>query len=170
MNIKETVRTLNQMRADGVINAYAVGGAVAANVYIEPIDTQDVDVFVVLDPLPGQMLVSLAPIHNYLESEGFQLNMEGFPVVSGWPVQFLPADKSLLKEALEQSVERDIDGVQMRVFTAEHLAAIAFDLGRPKDRRRLDQFRDEKTIDACRLRDILERHGLLERWVASRGD
>jgi hypothetical protein len=170
MNIKETISTLNQMKVDGVISEYAVGGAVAANIYMEPTDTLDVDVFIVLDPPRGQSLVSLDPIYSYLESRGFQVNMEGFPVVSGWPVQFLPVDKPLLKEALEQSVERDIDGVPMRVFTAEHLAAIAFQLGRPKDRRRLDQFREEKAIDAGRLNEILERHGLLERWVASRGD
>ena len=75
-----------------------------------------------------------------------------------------------LNEALQDSVERDIDGVPVRVFTAEHLAAIAFDLGRPKDRRRLDQFREEKALDAHRLSQILERHGLLERWLATRGN
>src|SRR5258708_5798479 len=143
MNIKETLATLNQMQADGVIARYAVGGAVAANFYLEPSDTKDVDVFVVLNPVRGQMLVSLDTIYRYLEARGIQVNAEGYPVIFGWPVQFLPADKPLLKEALEQSVERDVDGVLVRVFTAEHLAAIAFDLGRPKDKRRVDQFREE---------------------------
>jgi hypothetical protein len=170
MNIKETIRVLNQMKADRVIGEYAVGGAVAANLYIEVADTIDVDVFIVLDPPPGQSLVSTRPIYSYLESQGFSLNKEGLPLVFGWPIQFLPADKPLVQEALDESIERDIDGVPMRVFTAEHLAAIAFDVGRPKDRLRLDQFRGEKAIDAGRLRQILERHGLLERWVAARGD
>ncbi len=170
VNIKETIAIINQMHADGIIGKYAIGGAVAANFYLEPVDTKDVDVFVVLNPPPGRSLVSLDPIHRYLEARGCWLNTEGHPVISGWPVQFLPADKPLLKEALEQSVERDIDGVPVRVFTAEHLAAIAFDLGRPKDKRRLDQFREEKALDPSRLSEILERHGLLDRWLALRGN
>lgn len=158
------------MQADGVIDRYAIGGAVAANIYLETSDTRDVDVFIASNPLPGSVLVSLEPVHRYLEAQGFRLNAEGYPVVRGWPVQFLPADKSLLREALEQSVEQDIDGVPARVFTAEHLAAIAFDLGRPKDRRRLDQFREEKALDPRRLSEILKRHGLLERWLATKGN
>jgi hypothetical protein len=39
MNIKETISILNQMKADGIIGDYAVGGAVAANVYLEVADT-----------------------------------------------------------------------------------------------------------------------------------
>lgn len=170
MNITETITILNQMSADGIIGQYAVGGAVAANVYLEVADTIDVDVFIALNPVPGQVLVSLTSIYSYLESEGAQLNAEGVPVVAGWPVQFLPADKPLLKEALEQSVERDMGGVPMRVFTPEHLVAIAFQLGRPKDRVRLDQFREEKAFNARKLTDILDRHGLLERWIASMSD
>src|SRR5436309_10229679 len=146
------------MQADGVIAQYAIGGAVAANLHIEPAETSDVDVFIVPNPLPGRSLVSLDSIYSYLEARGFQINTEGLPVIFGWPVQFLPTDKPLLKEALEKSVERDIDGAPVHVFTAEHLAAIAFDLGRPKDKRRLDQFREEKALKASELSEILERH------------
>jgi hypothetical protein len=170
VNTKKVIEMLNQMQADGVIAQYAIGGAVAANLYIEPAETRDVDVFIVLNPLPGRSLVSLDSIYGYLEAQGFQVNAEGLPVIFGWPVQFLPTDKPLLKEALEQSVTRDIGGVQARVFTPEHLAAIAFDLGRPKDKRRLDQFREEKVLDAAKLHEILERHDLLERWLATRGN
>jgi hypothetical protein len=170
VNIKETLATLNQMQADGVIARYAIGGAVAANFYLEPSDTADVDVFVVLNPTPGRVLVSLDSISSYLDTKGFQFSPEGLPVIFGWPVQFLPASKPLLREALEQSIERSIDGVLVRVFTAEHLAAIAFDLGRPKDKRRLDQFREEKALDPSKLSEILKRHGLLERWLDARCD
>jgi len=170
VNIKETIAILNQMQADGVITQYAIGGAVAANFYLEPVDTKDVDAFIVLNPPPGRMLVSLDGILGYLEARGFHSNAEGLPVIFGWPVQFLPVDRPLLKEALEQSVVQEIDEVPVRVFTAEHLAAIAFALGRPKDKRRLDQFREEKALDARGLHEILERHSLLERWLASRGN
>ena len=166
MDIKETIQTVNQMQADGVIDRYAVGGAAAATFYLdEPDTTDDVDVYIVLNPPPGQLLVSLDPIHRYLAARGFQLNTEGYSMVFDWKVQFLPADKPLLQEALEQSIERDLDGVPIRIFTAEHLAAIAFDLGRPKDKLRLPRFLKSPQFKASRFSEILERHGLLDRWI-----
>lgn len=165
MNIKEIIIIVNQMQADGVIGQYAIGGAVAAAFYLEPADTKDVDLFIHLNPLRGQSLVSLDPIHRYLEARGYRHNAEGYPVISGWPVQFLPANDPLLREALDQSVERDVDGEPVRVFTAEHLAAIAFSLGRPKDKLRLIQFLEAHALDESTFSAILERHDLLDRWV-----
>ena len=46
MNIKDTIAGINQMQADGVIERYAIGGAVGATFYLEPAATVDVDVFV----------------------------------------------------------------------------------------------------------------------------
>ena len=153
------------MQEDGVISQYAIGGAVAATFYLEPGDTEDVDVFVHLNPLPGQSLISLDPIYRYLEARGYRFNSQGYPVISDWPVQFLPTDDPLLKEALEQSVEIVVDGVPVRVFTAEHLAAIAFKLGRPKDKLRLSQFLEARALEESRFSAILERHDLLDRWI-----
>jgi hypothetical protein len=53
-------------------------------------------------------------------------------VIAGWPVQFLPARDPLLQEALATAVEKDVDGTPARVFTAEHIAAIALDTVVPK--------------------------------------
>jgi hypothetical protein len=39
MNIKEVIATINQMQADGVIDRYAIGGAVGATFYLEPVAT-----------------------------------------------------------------------------------------------------------------------------------
>ena len=47
MNIKNTIAALNQMQADGVIQRYAIGGAVGATFYLEPVATLDVDVLIV---------------------------------------------------------------------------------------------------------------------------
>jgi len=46
--------------ADGIIERYAIGGAVGATFYIEPAATQDVDVFVVFDQ-SASLLVSMPP-------------------------------------------------------------------------------------------------------------
>ena len=44
--MKETFAVLNQMVADGVIENYAVAGAIGAIFYVEPFSTEDLDVFV----------------------------------------------------------------------------------------------------------------------------
>jgi hypothetical protein len=44
MAIKEVIAIINQMQADGVVERYAIGGAVGATFYLEPVATLDVDI------------------------------------------------------------------------------------------------------------------------------
>lgn len=46
--MKESLELINRMLADGVIDRYAIGGAVGATFYLEPAATLDIDIFVVL--------------------------------------------------------------------------------------------------------------------------
>ena len=157
------LKTINQMQADGVIERYAIGGAVGATFYLEPVATLDVDVFVGLVSPPGRLLISLEPIFEYLKSHGATVEGE-YMVIAGWPVQFLPAGDPLVAEALNEAVGHDVVGTVARVFTAEHLAAIALHTGRGKDKARLLQFVEAKALDLPRLEAILTRHGLIDRW------
>jgi hypothetical protein len=45
MKLAEVFVVVNRMQADGVIDRYALGGAVAAAFYLEPVATIDVDIF-----------------------------------------------------------------------------------------------------------------------------
>jgi tetrahydromethanopterin S-methyltransferase subunit A len=45
LNIREAIAAINQMQSDGVIERYAIGGAVGATFYLEPIATLDVGTF-----------------------------------------------------------------------------------------------------------------------------
>ncbi len=163
MNIKETIAAINRMQADGVVDRYAIGGAVGATFYLEPVATLDVDVFIGFRPEAGQLLISPQPIFDYLKARGATMQGE-YIVVAGWPVQFLPLGTPLMEEALKESVERDVDGTPARVFTAEHLAAIALQTGRAKDKARLLQFVEAGVLDAARFQSILGRNGLVDRW------
>lgn len=88
--------------------------------YLEPAATLDVDVFVTFNSDAGSPLISPEPIFDYLKERG--CNMEGeYVMIAGWPVQFLPPTSPLVEEALEQAVEKDVEGSIARVFTAEHL-------------------------------------------------
>ena len=135
MNLKQVLATINQMQVDGVIDRYAIGGAVGATFYLEPIATLDVDIFVTFRPEPGRLLVSPQPMFDYLTARG--CTMEGeYILIAGWPVQFLPPPSPLAEEALAQAVSFDVEEVPTRVFSAEHLACIALETGRPKDKAR----------------------------------
>lgn len=163
MKIKEVLTTINQMQSDGIIDRYAIGGAVGATFYLEPIATLDVDIFVAFRPEPGKLLFSPQPLFDYFTARGFQTEGEYF-IIADWPVQFLPPPTPLVEEALVEAVSFDIEGVPTRVFSAEHLACIALELGRPKDKARLLQFVEAGVLDPARLEAILVRHHLSEKW------
>jgi hypothetical protein len=163
MKIREVIATVNQMQTDGIINHYAIGGAVGATFYLEPVATLDVDIFVSFQPEPGSFLISPQPVFDYLKARGCLLEGEHV-VISGWPVQFLPPVTPLVEEALAQALKTDVDGIPALVFTAEHLAAIALQTGRAKDKARLLQFIESGTLDKARFQDIVIRHGLQVAW------
>ena len=163
MKIKDVLSMINQMERDGVIDRYAIGGAVAATFYLEPIATLDVDIFVAFRPEPGRLLVSPKPLMDYLTARGCHAQGE-YMIIADWPVQFLPPPTPLVEEALAEAIPFDVEGIPTRVFSAEHLACIALELGRPKDKARLLQFIEAGVLDPVRLDTILVRHHLSDIW------
>ncbi len=161
--MKATLQVINQMVADKVIADYAIGGAIGAIAYLEPFLTQDVDVFMSFSTTPGGLIVSPAPIYDYLAARGHRAERE-YIRIEGWLVQFLPVEKPLQADALAHAVTRDVDGVPVRVFSAEHLMAIALDTGRGKDHARLIQFVEAGVFDPVQLEAILQQHGLVDKW------
>lgn len=163
MSISQVIALVNQMEADRVIERYAIGGAVGATFYLEPVATLDVDIFVAFRQEPGQVLISPQPILDYLMARGGVLEGE-YIIIAGWPVQFLPPTSPLVEEALGTAMTVDVEGTPARVFTAEHLAAIALQTGRAKDKARLLQFLEAGALQAETFQSIIGRHGLLDRW------
>ena len=161
--MKTTLETINRMLAEGVIDKYAIGGAVGATFYLEPSATVDVDIFVVLPTTPGGSLLSLTPIYDYLKVRGGRPEGECI-VVGDWPVQFLPASDALEKEALGDAAPTEVEGVRTWVMTAEHLVALALRTGRAKDHARIVQFLEQGAVDPDKLNLILMRHGLVPKW------
>ena len=163
VSIDRIISLINRMEADGIVERYAIGGAVGATFYLEPVATLDVDIFVAVPQKPGQVLLDLRPIHDYLTARGGVVEGE-YIVLAGWPVQFLPPTSPLVEEALADAVTVDVDGTPARVFTAEHLAAVALQTGRAKDKARLLQFVEAGVLKAERFQAILVLHGLVDRW------
>lgn len=139
-----------------------MGGAIAACRYIEPSLTDDLDIFI---HMKGKgLIVDLSPLYGKLKEWGYsEFKKEGI-VIEGWPVQFLPSARPLEQEAMECAVTDKIEGVKVNVFTAEHVMALALELGRAKDRTRLAQFIEGKGFNARRLKKILKKHHLTAKW------
>jgi len=161
--VKSTLELINQMQADGIIGKYAIGGAVGATMYLEPAATLDVDIFVVLPSVPGSLLLSLAPIYEYLKTRGGTV-VDEYIEIGGWPVQFLPPSNQLETEAVAEAIATTVEGVRTWVMSAEHLVAIALRTGRSKDHNRILQFVDQDAVNLQKLRSIIERNGLTEKW------
>lgn len=160
--VMETVlREINRLKRDGIIVDYAIGGAVAATFYMEPVETADLDIFVVL-PETLAPIATLKGIYEALSRAGHRPAGEHVRI-HGVLVQFLLTD-SLTEDALKHAIEKRIGKEPARVMRPEHLAAIMVSLGRPKDKVRLELMLREASLDRAVLHGILKRHGLTARW------
>jgi hypothetical protein len=171
MSLEAAIIAIQGLVAEGIIPRYAIAGAVAATFYVEPMTTFDLDILVSIDAFqsqPGSLLLTLEPIRNALAKAGYSEFRDEGIIVAGWPVQFLPAESPLHVEAIEQAIEMPLavgdSPTSARVLRAEHIVAIALEVGRPKDRIRIAQFIEQGVFDRVLLKQILERHGLLDRW------
>lgn len=160
--MEKTLQVLDSLERDGVLSRYAIGGAMAAAFYIEPVLTFDLDIFVILPQTAGG-LVTLEPLYEALRARGYAEEGECMNI-EGVPVQFLPAHNDLLAEALAEARETLYEQTPTRVLRVEHLAAIALQTGRDKDRERLRLFRQQARLDDDYLKRVLARHGLEAKW------
>src|SRR3990172_5331170 len=171
--MEQTLSVLNALEREGILGRYAIGGAMGATFYTEPVLTFDLDVLVVL-PRTTSGLLTLAPLYEALRTRGYMeegVGRGGYRGggecvdIGGVPVQFLPAYSALLEEALKEARESLYQQTPTRVLRPEHLVAVAVQTGRDKDRLRVRLLRDQAAMDHSYLQKVLGRHGLLERWT-----
>jgi hypothetical protein len=165
LKFKDTIRVINKMLEARIIGRYAVGGAVGATFYLEPVRTADVDIFIPIHQESGRLIVTLDPFSDYLKKHGYSMKDEYWQI-EGTLVQFMPVEgDELLLEAISQPRTFEVEGVPTFVFSPEHLAAIALKVGRiEKDVPRLQQFIREKKLDRTLFLEILKRHDLVDAW------
>jgi hypothetical protein len=160
--MEKTLEVLNAMEREGLLTRYAIGGAIGAAFYIQPLITDDLDVFIVL-PQARSGLLTLSPLYDALRARGYKED-GAYIKVEGVPVQFLPAYNPLVEEALADARETVFNSTPTRVLRAEHLAAIALQTGREKDRARFNLLLQETSFDEPRLKAVVERYRLQDRF------
>lgn len=152
------LRALNRLVIDGVIENYAIGGAIGASFYLPAMQTEDIDVFVFM-PTPTSLLVSLSGVYESLKSLGGIVDRE-YVRFGDWPVQILTDATPLIAEAIREAISVDFDEIPTRVFRPEHMCAIALQTGRAKDYARITMFLEQNEVDPGLLSDLATRYGL----------
>lgn len=154
--LDDVFRAANELVAAGLIEDWALGGALAAIYYVEPFTTYDADIFFI--PKDRGLTAGIPTMYARLQAHGWQVEREHL-LVRGFPVQFLAAH-GLTEEAVREAERIDYEGVPAKVFCAEHIVAIAASVGRHKDLARIEQLLQQTDLDKNRLDSILHRHNL----------
>lgn len=149
---------IRELKDEGIVADYAVGGAMAYAFWTEPTPTFDLDVFVLLDS-PG-LLVDLGPIYEWARRRGYREVLEHIEI-EGIPVQLIPAN-ALAAEAIANAAVLDYEGKPVRVITREYLVAMYLEPSARTHKRlaRVAALQDEGKIDHALLARILEQHHL----------
>lgn len=147
------------MKSEGVIEEYAIAGAMALVFWTEPVPTWDLDVLVFL-PETGPLL-SLEPIYRWTTAHGYAVEKEHV-IIEGVPTQFLPSPGKLGDEAVESAATLDYGDVKTRVVLPEYLVALYLqpEARTAKRRERAALLLEWPGLNRERLDAILERHGL----------
>jgi len=66
------------------------------------VTTFDLDIFVLFEGTP--IILTLSPIYEFLKSRGHAAEPDAI-MIHGWPVQFLPAETPLLRDAVNEARE-----------------------------------------------------------------
>lgn len=161
--MKEALEVLNSLKDRALIDNYAIGGGIATIFYTEPIFTYDLDVFVTVEPPSVGGIISLTPIYDYLIGKGYIWKGEHI-LIEGLPVQFIPVEGGIEKEAVDNAKEVDYSGIKTKILSAEYLIAIALKIGRRKDLDKVGRLIDQAKIDKKVFEDILKKHRLLDKF------
>src|SRR5438046_3569963 len=154
--LADVLRVAHALVSAGLIEDYALGGALAAIYYVEPFTTYDADIVFVASN--KTLSAGIPAIYSHLQSKGWRVEREHL-LVKDFPVQFLAAS-GLTEEAVREAKRIEYEGVPAKVFRPEYIIAVAASVGRHKDLARIEQLLEQAKIDKALLDDILRRHNL----------
>ncbi len=155
------------MHAEGILDNYATGGAIATIYYTEPFATRHVDIFFI--PPEEQGLLLLTPFYDYLTQKGYKTYKE-YILIGETPILFIPATTALEKEAVHHAVSVKYKNIQVKILRPEYLFAIFLSVFRLKDREKIVRLLEQTKIDRKLLSSILRRHRLKGKFKIFMGE
>jgi hypothetical protein len=162
-SLKESFVVVEEMIKEGIIQKYALAGAIGAMCYIEPFDTRDADFII---EFPEGRIDVLGPLFDFLVSRGYQdVTSDGYVRVGDWPIQFVAVTSELKQEALDTSVRAKLyPNSTVSVLRAEYLAAEALSVGRSKDHVRLERLLEILDFNRGLFDGLVKKFELTDKW------
>jgi hypothetical protein len=117
----DVIAALDDLKERGIIEDYAVFGAVAQAFWDEAIPTFDLDVLA-LFAASSSGLIDLEPLYQWAAEKEFAVRHEHI-VIGDVPVQIVPAPTALHEEAVRSAATLDFSGAPIRVVRPEYLIA-----------------------------------------------
>jgi hypothetical protein len=154
--LADILHAANELVSSGLIKNYALGGALAAMRYVEPLATYDADIFFI--PVTKDLSAGVHNIYEALRARGCEVEGDHL-LLKNFPVQFLAAH-GLTEEAVQKANKIEYQGVRAKVFRPEYMIAIAASVRRLKDLARIKLLMEQADIDRDLLDTILKRHKL----------
>jgi len=162
--MKNTIEVINGLKKEGLIKDYAIGGAIGVLRWVEPFFTRDLDIFIIPQKEVGNReLFLLSPIYEYLKNKGYDKWVGQWLIIEGVPVEFIPAE-GLAREALENAIETEFEGVQTRVMLPEYLITLLLKASRDKDKIKIQMLLEQAEVNMEKLKEILHRYGLIDKF------
>ena len=162
--MKKAIIVMNELKKEGLIKDYAIGGANGALKWVEPFFTRDLDIFIILikEPENGEVIM-LSPLYEYLKKRGHNKWVEQWIIIDDVPVEFIPAE-GVSKESVENALEVEFESIRTKVMRPEYLIALFLKAGRDKDIRKIEMLLKQTKIDMEKLKDILRRYNLFKKF------
>jgi predicted nucleotidyltransferase len=133
MGIKEVLISLNELKETGIIVDYAIGGGYGVNLYIVPLNTYDLDVFVILAKEDDYHR-----LYEHYRAQGAKIE-NVYIYIGGMPVQFLANISPLTNCAVKEAITVEFEGVTSRFISIEYLVVLLLTAYREKDKMRIEQ-------------------------------
>jgi hypothetical protein len=156
----DVIAAINDLKERGLIQDYAIFGAVAHAFWDEAIPTFDLDVLVLL-PAQGGHIDILGPIYEWAKERGYSVHGEHI-VISGVPVQFVPVPNALAEEAVKSAATREFNGSPIRIVRPEYLIALWLQppANSSSRKERAAKLRESGKVDEALLGDLMTRYDL----------
>ena len=157
--LADVITAINDLKERGLIQDYAISGAMAQLFWDEAVVTFDLDVLVLLGPV-ASVLDPLRGIYEWAAERGYPTRAEHI-IISDFPVQFLPAPDALSEEAVTHAASIESDGIAMRVVPPEYLIGLWLQPGPAstfRRRERAAKLRESVQLDHALLADLGTRY------------
>lgn len=152
MGFLSALKVFHRLSEKGIFEDYAIGGAIAVNYYTEPRNTQDLDLYFLIDDKGYHLLWETLRSMGY-KAKGQRVIVEEVPV-DMFPVSIHP----IYEEALQKAIRVKVDGITVKIFSPEYLMVTKLMAFRERDRGDISDLFQFSKVNMNLLRSIIRRY------------